>query len=123
MRILVTILIIGFVVLCLCGIGYRYFQILPYPIGSGEEGKSPDGHYIAHVTNYYDEDFWGHSSNWYEFELKNLNGRQIRFWRTNPIQSAYFGSRSDVNVVRWESDSSAVRFTFPGIEVIMKPQE
>ncbi len=120
MKILVAILIICFV--ALCGIGYRYFQIPVYPIGSWEESKSPDGHYIACVTDYFDENFWGHKTRWYEFELKEPNDRQIRFWRTDPIPSASFGSRSNTKVVHWESDSSEVRFTFPGVEVIMKPQ-
>lgn len=117
----IKILVIILVIVMFCGVGYRYLQILPYPFGSGEEAKSPDGHYIGGVMDFYDENFWGYSSHWYEFKLQEANGGQIRFWKTDSIPSAYFGSRSDVNIVHWESDSSAVRFTFPGIEVIMKP--
>ncbi|MHC4844517.1 MAG: hypothetical protein ACYTEE_12030, partial [Planctomycetota bacterium] len=82
--------------LIFCGVGYRFFQIFYLPVGTGEESKSPNGKYIASVTAFYDEDFWGYTSSWYEFELKEKDGRQIRSWKTDTIPSAIFGSRTDM---------------------------
>ena len=116
-------IILGIGILLLCAAGYRYIQITPYPIGTGEEARSPDGRYTAHITAYYDKAFWGGESSWYEFELQDSNGEQVRFWKTDTIPHAFFGSRAEANVVRWLDNSTAARFTLPGIEITMKPQQ
>ena len=116
-------IILGIGLLLICAAGYRYFQVLPYPIGTGESAQSPDGRYTAKITAYYDNRFWGDKSEWYEFELRDSNGEQIRFWKTDPIPFVTFGSRTETNIAHWYEDSSAVRFNLPGIEITMKPQQ
>lgn len=39
---------------------------------------------------------------------------------STPLPGPYFGSRSSVSVIRWEADSSAVRFVFPTSELRFK---
>ena len=116
-------IILGTALLLLCAAGYRYLQVLPYPIGTGEEARSPDGRYAAKITSLFDEDFWGHKHSWYEFELLHSTGARINLWKTDPIPFAHFGSRTGTNVVNWLDDSSAARFTLPGIEITMRPQQ
>ena len=99
------------------GIGYRWLQVLPYPIGTGEEKKSPDGRHTAHITQYYDMSIWGVSRSWVEFEITDANGDRTNFWETYPIPEAIFGSRTDTDIVHWSDDSRYARFTFPTIEV------
>ena len=111
-----TILI---VILLLCGAGYRAWQVLPYPVGTGESKKSPNGRFEASATDYYDESFWGRSRHWFEFEL--LGGTKRQRVVTDPIPGPYFGSRSTHSVIFWADDSSSVRFVFPTVEIAMKP--
>ena len=94
---------------------YRSLQISPYPIGTGDEAKSPDGQFVASVMQYYDESFWGVSKSWIEFEIKHTgNDASIRKQVTHPIPFAMFGSRTNMDVIFWSPDSKEVDFVFPG---------
>jgi hypothetical protein len=116
-------IILGIALLILCAAGYRHTQTILCTIGTGEEAQSPDGRYTARITAYHGERFWGDETKWYEFELKDSNGEQIRFWKTDTIPLAHFGSRTETNVVTWLENSSAVWFSLPGIEIKMEPQQ
>jgi hypothetical protein len=106
------------VVLVVIGCIYRYVQVFPYPIGTGDEATSPDGQFVASVTQYYDENFWGVSESWIEFEISpTRSGVPVRTLVTQPIPGAIFGSRTDTEVVFWAPDSKEVDFMFPGVHV------
>jgi hypothetical protein len=113
-----TIAILIFI-FALAGTGYRWLQIFPYPIGTGEEAKSPNGKYTAQITQYYDETFLGSSRSWVELEIKDMNEKRINFWETTPIPEAFFGSRTDTEVIFWADNSQNVRFTFPTTEITL----
>lgn len=98
--------------------GYRFWKILPYPVGTGEAKKSPTGRYEAAVTDYYDETFFGKKKRWFQFEIR---GNSQRILVTDAIDGPYFGSRSATSVIQWTSDESNVVFSFPAVEIRMKP--
>ena len=97
---------------------YRFLQILPYPIGTGEIKKSPSGRYEASIRDFYDESFFGKKRRWFRFEI---NGHSKQVLITDPIEGPYFGSRSSISVIRWAEDESYVVFDFPTVEVRLKP--
>ena len=116
--------IVALVVLLPLGALYRQLQILEYPIGTGDEAKSPDGGFVASVTEYYDESFWGTSHRWVEFEISRAETRStVRKLVTEPIPGAVFGSRTDTDVVFWSPDSKQVEFMFPGVSVTLKVEK
>lgn len=117
-------LLIGIlVVLVVVGCIYRFLQIFPYPIGTGEECKSPDGQFVASVTQYYDENFWGVSKSWVEFEIRRVgNNASVRKLITDPIAGAVFGSRTDTDVVFWSPDSKEVKFVFPEVQIKLRAE-
>lgn len=99
--------------------GWRGSRVISYPIGGGTSQKSPDGRYEAHVMNYYDENFWGNSRSWFEFEISGSSTKRLI---TDPIPGPAFGPRTgDITNIFWAEDSSSVRFVFPEVEIKMKP--
>lgn len=114
----VNLLVVVLLLLVVAGCVYRWLLIWPYPIGTGDEGKSPDGRLMASVTRYYDETFWGSSKSWVEFEIRRTgDDALVRRLVTDPIPNAVFGSRSDTDVVFWTPDSKEVDFVFPGVRI------
>lgn len=110
-----------FVFIIVISIIYRYIQVYPYPIGTGEESTSPNGKYIASITSYNDMDFWGRETSWFEFELTNKSENSvIHRLKTEPIPGPYFGSRSSHNVIFWSEDSKEVKYIFPAIDICIK---
>jgi hypothetical protein len=115
-----------FVVGCLVALGLllgllagrRALEVWPYPIGTGDSQKSPDGRYEAFITDWHDESFFGNSRQWFEFEVRGGSPQRLS---TDPILGPYFGSRSTNTVIVWADDSSVVRFVFPTTEIRMKP--
>ncbi len=119
-----NVLIAIVVVLVVVGCIYRSVQILPYPIGTGDEAKSPDGQFVASVTEYYDENFWGVSKSWVEFEISPTgNSVPERTLVTQPIPDAIFGSRTKTEVVFWSPDSKEVDFIFPGVQIKLEVEQ
>ncbi len=117
-KISVCVAVVG--VLLMGAVSYRVWRILPYPVGTGESKKSPNGRFEALVTDYYDENFWGYLRRWFEFEIRG--GAMKQHLVTDPIPGPYFGSRSAQSVVYWAEDSSSVRFVFPLVEIRIKPE-
>lgn len=96
------------------GVGYRWLETMP--VGTGETRVSPDGRYSASVVDYFARDFLTNEPRrWFEFEVTGP-GIDYKLSGT-PLPGPYFGSRSSHSVVRWEPDSSAVRFVFPTSEL------
>ncbi len=110
------ILIIFSVILVLI-VSYRII-ISSNPIGTGETRTSPNGQYEASVLDFTGEDFLGKTQQWYEFKIKSKS--TTKKFTTSPISEIYFGSRSNNQVIFWESDSSVVKFIFPEAEVRVK---
>jgi len=98
--------------------GRRALQVMAYPIGTGESKKSPDGRFEAHVTDWYDESYFGHQRQWFEFRVTGGSSQRLV---TDPIPGPYFGSRSTNTVIYWSDDSAFVRFVFPATEIRMTP--
>jgi hypothetical protein len=92
--------------------------VVIYPIGTGESKRSPDGRFEAHITDWYDESFFGTQRRWFEFEVTGGAYQKIV---TDPIPGPYFGSRSTNRVIHWSDDSAVVRFVFPGREIRTVP--
>jgi hypothetical protein len=114
--IIVCLVVAGLLVVFFAG--RRAVQVMAYPIGTGESKKSPDGRYAAHVTDWYDESYFGHTRQWFEFRVTGGSSQRLV---TDPIPGPYFGSRSTNTIVYWADDSSFVRFVFPATEIRMKP--
>ena len=92
----------------------RWFETMP--IGTGETRSSPDGRHEASVMDYSARDFFsGAPRRWFAFRVSGP-GMHHELTST-PLPGPYFGSRSSVSVIRWEPDSSAVRFVFPAAEL------
>ena len=77
-------------------------------ICAGENARSPDGRYLAEIWDCSKKDFWtGEPHAWLDFTLA---GPGIDYDLTSkPIDGLAVG-RDGRNVIRWEPDSSAVRF-------------
>ncbi|HEV2512885.1 hypothetical protein [Bosea sp. (in: a-proteobacteria)] len=96
---------------------FRWFETMP--VGTGETRRSPDGRYEASVMDYSARDFFtGAPRRWFAFRV---NGPDTSYELTStPLPGPYFGSRSSTSVIRWEPDSSAVRFVFSSSELQFK---
>lgn len=96
------------------GAAYRWIETMP--IGSGETRVSPDGRYSASVFEYSSRAYFTNEPrHWFEFQVAGP-GIAYKLAGT-PLPGPYFGSRSSHSVIRWEPDSSAVRFVFPTSEL------
>lgn len=96
------------------GAAYRGLETMP--VGTGEVRPSPDGRYSASVFDYFARGFFtNEEQRWFEFRVTGP-GADYTFTGT-PLPGPYFGSRSSHSVIRWEPDSSAVRFVFPTSEL------
>jgi hypothetical protein len=95
--------------LALGAVTYRYLQIWPYPMGGGRYEDSPNGLFTASASNLYDENFWGNSRNYYEFEVQDTNGTVLRSVQIpqppNPV-----GFRGGNGRIMWAADSKSVSF-------------
>lgn len=96
------------------GLGWRWVATMS--VGTGETRVSPDGRFTASAMEFSDRHFvTGEARRWFEFRVTGP-GLDYRYEGT-PLPGPYFGSRSSHSVVRWEADSSAVRFVFPNAEL------
>ncbi|MBN2713637.1 MAG: hypothetical protein JXR97_14545 [Planctomycetes bacterium] len=105
---------------------YRFIQIIPENVGTGETKKSPDNNYQATAYAWSSESFWGEKRSWFEFKIEDVkSGNVVQKLETDPIAGPYFGSRSSYRIIYWKDDSSEVIFKFPYIDIKMriKPEE
>jgi hypothetical protein len=118
----VVIIIICLAVLAV-GVAYRFVQIIPRNMGTGESKPSPNNEFIATAFDWSSESFFGKTRFWYEFKIENKNSHElIQQIETTPIPGPYFGSRSSHSVINWNENSSEVVFTFPTLELKMKTE-
>ena len=98
---------------------WRWVQVLPYPLGSGQYQVSPDGRYEAHASEMHDEGFWGSERDYYELSvLDKSSHKSIRTVRMDPIPGEpMLPMRSDQQVIAWAEDSKSVTFSLQGIEL------
>ena len=111
----VSVLLIGGAVV------YRCIEVAPYPMGGGQYLESPDGKVEAHASSLYDEDFWGYSRSYYEFQLclkgsmRPVTTVQMDHFPGKPP----FPMRSDKEIITWSPDSSKATFTFQGVALTL----
>ena len=98
---------------------HRFIQIAPYPMGGGQHLESPNGKYEAHATSLYDEDFWGQSRSYYEFEIRHKeNSRSIRTARIDHLAGQDpFPMREGKRIIAWSADSTEATYAFQGMEL------
>ena len=114
------IIVIASIVIGLA-VAYRFIQILPGNVGTGETRESPDKKYQATAYDWSSESFWGTKRHWFEFKIEEVtSGRTVQKLETDPIAGPYFGSRSSHRVVHWKDDSTEVIFRFPHIDISMR---
>jgi hypothetical protein len=101
---------------------YRCIQVAPYPAGGGQYLESPDGKLEAHASSLYDEDFWGYSRSYYEFQLVPKGStRPIKTVRMDHLTGKpAFPMRNDKKIIAWSPDSSEATFTFQGVALTLK---
>lgn len=115
------ILIILSLVIVILAVAYRFVQIIPGNVGTGETRESPDQEYQATAYDWSSESFFGRKRRWFEFRVEDAqSGEVIQSLETDPIEGPYFGSRSDHRVVHWKADSTEVVFKFPSIDIKMR---
>ena len=118
-RIAISSIIISSIILL--AVAYRFIQIVPGNVGTGEIRESPNRKYRATASDWASESFWGQKRRWFEFKIEDAtSGRAIRGLETDPIAGPYFGSRSSHRVIFWNEDSTEVTFEFPGIDIKMR---
>lgn len=96
-------------IVAIIAVAYRGCVVLPYPLGSGQYAKSPDGRYEAYAANMTDKYFWGGRREYYEFQIKDVQSRStLRTIRMTPPDREeivdYYGN----TILTWASNSSAV---------------
>jgi len=123
MKMLSAILIVT--VLLLGGAAWRWWNILPYPMGGGQHRDSPDGRYEARASTLYDEDFWGYKKHYYEFSImpkaSTIPAQTIRM-DVMP-GDAGFNLRTTNQVIHWAEDSKSVTFTLQNKEIKMNLEQ
>jgi hypothetical protein len=110
--------------LLVCAGGYRYLQIVPYPMGGGQFKVSPDERFTASADTMTENTFFGGTRDFYEFRLRRgdtLQGSVVRrIVISEPIE---FGWREE-GEIEWAADSSHVTFSFRGTRLtIDSPRE
>jgi hypothetical protein len=93
----------------------RAVMLLPYPVGSGQSVKSPDGQYEFYAGNMTDKTFWGGTRQYYRFEVRDLRqNRTIRSWELAPPRGEapvpYYGP----TVITWSPNSASVVLPIAG---------
>ena len=120
-KILIIIAIAIILIVFVLAVAYRFIQIIPGNVGTGETRESPDKKYQATAYDWSSESFWGKTRYWFEFKIEETQtGRVLQRIETTPIQGPYFGSRSSHRVVRWTDDSTQVVFKFPSVDIKMR---
>ncbi|MGI9239962.1 MAG: hypothetical protein ACR2RV_04130 [Verrucomicrobiales bacterium] len=114
-----TIIRIVLVVIILLAVGYHYLQLSVYPLGGGRELVSPNGKFTAHASDLMDESFWGKREDFYEFRINRANGSLVREVTMDSPPEGTIGWRNR-GEIDWESDSSAVTFSFQDLELTIE---
>lgn len=102
--------LVGIAVVSILALGYRYLHTMP--VGTGETRASPDGRFIASVTDWSESGFLtGTPHRWFQYRVDGPGVHHDLVGQ--PVDGPYFGSRSGHRVIRWSEDGSFVEFAFP----------
>ena len=98
--------------------GYRFLQVLPYPMGGGQLKESPDKRFTAHALSLTNRHFFGGERRYYKFTIENDSGHRVRRIVIDEPPEGMIGWRSE-GTIQWAADSSAVTYTFKGTQLIL----
>jgi hypothetical protein len=108
-----VIAIVVFAVLLPLAAGYRFLQVLPYPMGEGQYKESPDKRFTAQASSLVDRRYFGGERRYYEFTIEAGNRQRVRRIVIDEPPEGMMGWRSD-GAISWAADGSAVTFSFKG---------
>ena len=118
MKRFLILLFLGSLTVGLC-IGYRWFELRNYPIGSGKFLNSSDRRFQLDASNLTYEDFWGRRRECYRFSVFDLNtgGKTVRRFDIEPgPDEAVVQLRRDARIA-WDAESSFVTVAFGRTEL------
>jgi hypothetical protein len=113
-----NIILLTTAALLLLAVAYRFLQILPYPMGGGRYDESPDKQYVADAYDLTDRYFLGGEKSYYEFTIKSSGGQRLRHVVLETPQETMISWR-DEGAMQWTTNSSAVTFSFKGMQLIL----
>lgn len=105
-------------VLLMLAAGYRFFQVLPYPMGGGQLKESPDKRFTAHASSLTDRYFFGGERSYYEFTIEAEPRQRVRHIVIDAPPEGMIGWRNQ-GTIQWAADSSAVTYSFGGTQLIL----
>jgi hypothetical protein len=105
-------------VLLLGAAGYRFLQVLPYPMGGGQYKESPNKQFTAHASSLTDRSFFGGERRYYEFTIEAGPRGSIRRLVIDEPPEGMIEWR-DEGTIQWAADGSAVTYYFRGTQLIL----
>lgn len=105
-------------VLLLGAAGYRFVQVLPYPMGGGQYKESPDKRFTAHASSLTDRSFFGGERRYYEFSIEAGPRQRVRRLVIDEPPEGMIDWR-DEGTIQWATDGSTVTYNFKGTQLIL----
>lgn len=99
-----------FLFVAVAAIGYRFVQLIPYPLGSGQHLDSPDQRYQAHASTMIDEGFWGRSRHYYQFSIETSSGQSLKAMIVEAPENDRVDWRNE-GKIDWAPDGSKVTYS------------
>lgn len=100
-------------------VAYRFFQLLPYPMGGGKYVESPDKRFTARASSLTDRDFFCGERRYYEFIIDLNPSQRIRRIVIPEPKEGMIGWR-DEGTIQWATDGSSVTYTFKETQLTLK---
>jgi hypothetical protein len=113
-----VIIIVALAVLLLAAAGYRFLQVLPYPMGGGQYKESPNKQFTAHASSLTDRSFFGGERRYYEFTIEAGPRQRVRRLVIDEPAEGMIGWR-DEGTIQWAADGSTVTYSFRGTQLIL----
>ena len=114
----IIILLLVLVALLFLAAGYRFMQVLPYPMGGGQHRESPDKRFTAHAASMTDRGFFGGERHYYEFTIEADSRQRVRRLVIDEPPEGMISWRGE-GTIQWAADSSAVTYGFKGTQLIL----
>ena len=105
-------------VLLLGAAGYRFVQVLPYPMGGGQYKESPDKRFTEHASSLTDRSFFGGERRYYEFSIEAGPRQRVRRLVIDEPPEGMIDWR-DEGTIQWATDGSTVTYNFKGTQLIL----